>query len=98
MGGNAASLRFDAVMQRGSRDNDHLTITSHQDIERLMSAYADHMSRFDNPAVIWSGRYTLSRPGCGPGAQTASRSGVDACDCLSAVVDTEMRVDVLEML
>jgi hypothetical protein len=28
MGGNAASLRFDAIQQRGSRDNDYLTTAS----------------------------------------------------------------------
>jgi hypothetical protein len=41
MGGNAASLRFDAIQQRGSRDNDYLTAASHTDIERLMDAFAD---------------------------------------------------------
>ncbi len=34
--GNAASLRFDAIQQRGSRDNDYLTAASHADIGRLM--------------------------------------------------------------
>jgi Nucleotidyl transferase AbiEii toxin, Type IV TA system len=41
MGGNAASLRFDAVQQRGSRDNDYLTVASRSDIERLMDAFAE---------------------------------------------------------
>ncbi len=40
MGGNGASLRFDAVQQRGSRDNDYLTVATHEDIERLMDAFA----------------------------------------------------------
>jgi len=44
MGGNAASLRFDAVMQRGSRDNDYLTVASHQDIERLMGAFGERFA------------------------------------------------------
>jgi hypothetical protein len=41
MGGNAASLRFAAVQQRGSRDNDYLTAASHADIARLMDAFAE---------------------------------------------------------
>ncbi|MGC2306446.1 hypothetical protein [Candidatus Binatus sp.] len=41
MGGNAASLRFDAIQQRGSRDNDYLTAASHADIGRLMDAFAE---------------------------------------------------------
>lgn len=41
MGGNAASLRFDAIQQRGSRDNDYLTTASHADIGRLMDAFAE---------------------------------------------------------
>lgn len=41
MGGNAASLRFDAIQQRGSRDNDYLTAASHADIGRLMEAFAE---------------------------------------------------------
>jgi len=36
MGGNGAALRFDAVKQRGSRDNDYLTAASPEDIDRLM--------------------------------------------------------------
>ncbi len=41
MGGNAASLRFDAIQQRGSCDNDSLTAASHSDIGRLMDAFAE---------------------------------------------------------
>jgi hypothetical protein len=41
MGGNGASLRFDAVSQRGSRDNDYLTAATPEDIERLM----EHLGR-----------------------------------------------------
>jgi hypothetical protein len=41
MGGNAASLRFDAIQQRGSRDNDYLTAASQADIGRLMDAFAE---------------------------------------------------------
>ncbi len=41
MGGNAASLRFEAVQQRGSRDNDYLTAASHADIARLIDAFAE---------------------------------------------------------
>ena len=37
MGGNGASLRFDAVKQRGSRDNDYLTAATPADIKRLMA-------------------------------------------------------------
>jgi len=44
MGGNAASLRFDAIAQRGSRDNDYLTIASHTDIQRLMDAFAERFA------------------------------------------------------
>jgi hypothetical protein len=40
MGGNGASLRFDAVQQRGSRDNDYLTVATREDIKRLMDAFA----------------------------------------------------------
>ena len=36
LGGNGASLRFDAVRQPGSRDNDYLTAASPEDIDRLM--------------------------------------------------------------
>jgi hypothetical protein len=43
MGGNAASLRFDAIQQRGSRDNDYLTTASHADIGRLMDAFAERL-------------------------------------------------------
>jgi len=35
-GGNGASLRFDAIRQRGSRDNDYLTAATPEGIERLM--------------------------------------------------------------
>ncbi len=38
MGGNGASLRFDAVAQRGSRDNDYLTAATPQNIGRLMDS------------------------------------------------------------
>ena len=44
MGGNAASLRFDAIKQRGSRDNDYLTVASHEDIQGLMDAFADRFA------------------------------------------------------
>lgn len=44
MGGNAASLRFDAIQQRGSRDNDYLTAASHADIGRLMDAFAERFN------------------------------------------------------
>jgi hypothetical protein len=44
MGGNAASLRFDAVEQRGSRDNDYLTVASRADIARLMSKFAERFA------------------------------------------------------
>jgi hypothetical protein len=40
MGGNGASLRFDAVRQRGSRDNDYLTAATPEDIERLIQRLA----------------------------------------------------------
>lgn len=43
MGGNGASLRFDAVKQRGSRDNDYLTAATPEDIRRLMERFG---SRF----------------------------------------------------
>ena len=46
MGGNAASLRFDAIQQRGSRDNDYLTAASHADIGRLMDAFAERFKAF----------------------------------------------------
>jgi hypothetical protein len=38
MGGNGASLRFDAVAQRGSRDNDYLTAATPENIGRLMDS------------------------------------------------------------
>lgn len=38
MGGNGASLRFDAVEQRGSRDNDYLTAATPENIGRLMDS------------------------------------------------------------
>jgi hypothetical protein len=38
MGGNAAALRLEASMQRGSRDNDYLTTASERDIRELMDA------------------------------------------------------------
>jgi hypothetical protein len=44
MGGNAASLRFDAIQQRGSRDNDYLTVASHADIQRLMDTFAERFA------------------------------------------------------
>lgn len=40
MGGNGASLRFESVQERGSRDNDYLTVASRQDIQRVMEAFA----------------------------------------------------------
>lgn len=43
MGGNGASLRFDAARQRGSRDNDYMTAATPQDIQRLMERFG---SRF----------------------------------------------------
>ncbi len=43
MGGNGASLRFDAIRQRGSRDNDYLTAATAGDIKRLMGHFG---SRF----------------------------------------------------
>jgi hypothetical protein len=45
--GNAASLRFDAIQQRGSRDNDYLTAASHADIGRLMDAFAERFKALD---------------------------------------------------
>ena len=43
MGGNGASLRFDVIRQRGSRDNDYLTAATAGDIKRLMGHFG---SRF----------------------------------------------------
>lgn len=40
MGGNGASLRFESVQERGSRDNDYLTAASRDDIQRVMDAFA----------------------------------------------------------
>ena len=37
MGGNGTSLRFDAIRQRGSRDNDYLTAATPEDIDRLIA-------------------------------------------------------------
>jgi hypothetical protein len=37
MGGNAASLRFDAVQQRGSRDNDYLTAADELSLHEAQS-------------------------------------------------------------
>ena len=39
MGGNGASLRFDAVRQRGSRDNDYMTAATPEGIRRLMERF-----------------------------------------------------------
>ena len=49
MGDNAASLRFDAIQQRGSRDNDYLTTASHTDIGRLMDAFAERFKALHPP-------------------------------------------------
>ncbi len=38
MGGNGASLRFDTVAQRGSRDNDYLTAATPENIGWLMDS------------------------------------------------------------
>lgn len=38
MGGNAAALRLEAAHQRGSRDNDYLTVATETDIFGLMDA------------------------------------------------------------
>ena len=60
MGGNAASLRFDATKQRGSRDNDYLTVASHEDIQRLMDAFADRFAAL-HPLFLPSA-YEPTRP------------------------------------
>jgi hypothetical protein len=44
MGGNGAALRFDAVRQRGSRDNDYLTAAAPADIERLMARFGERFA------------------------------------------------------
>lgn len=61
MGGNGASLRFDAVAQRGSRDNDYLTTATEDDISRLMSALGDRFA--DLPGELMTpGRYHPKGP------------------------------------
>lgn len=61
MGGNGAALRFDAVKQRGSRDNDYLTAASPADIERLMQRLSE---RFDalGEGLLQPRRYEPKRP------------------------------------
>jgi hypothetical protein len=50
MGGNAAALRLEAAMQRGSRDNDYLTTASEVDIRGLMDALVDRFAQhFEEP-------------------------------------------------
>ncbi len=45
MGGNGASLRFDAVAQRGSRDNDYLTAATPENIGRLKTLQTSDKTR-----------------------------------------------------
>ena len=44
MGGNGAALRFDAVRQRGSRDNAYLTAAAPADIARLMDRFGQRFA------------------------------------------------------
>lgn len=58
MGGNGASLRFDAASQRGSRDNDYLTAASPAEIKRLMEALASRFAALPEPLM----RPTIYQP------------------------------------
>jgi len=49
MGGNAAALRLEVAMQRGSADNDYLTSASEQDIAGLMDAFAERFAAAPEP-------------------------------------------------
>jgi hypothetical protein len=58
MGGNGASLRFDAAAQRGSRDNDYLTAASSKQIAKLMDALAVRFAALEEPLM----RPTIYKP------------------------------------
>lgn len=49
MGGNGASLRFETVQERGSRDNDYLTVATRADIQRVMDAFAARFAPMNLP-------------------------------------------------
>jgi Nucleotidyl transferase AbiEii toxin, Type IV TA system len=49
MGGNGASLRFDAVAQRGSRDNDYLTTATEAQLDALMRSLEARFSVLPAP-------------------------------------------------
>ncbi|MGC9222169.1 MAG: nucleotidyl transferase AbiEii/AbiGii toxin family protein [Solirubrobacteraceae bacterium] len=44
MGGNGTALRFDAVRQRGSRDNDYLTAATPTDIDSLIVLFGERFA------------------------------------------------------
>jgi len=56
MGGNGAALRFDAVRQRGSRDNDYLTAAAPADIERLMARFGERFAAVGSPPAATCSR------------------------------------------
>jgi hypothetical protein len=49
MGGNGASLRFDAIAQRGSRDNDYLTTATEAQLDALMRSLEARFSALSAP-------------------------------------------------
>jgi hypothetical protein len=51
MGGNGASLRFEAAAQRGSRDNDYMTAADRKEIDKLMDAFRDRFSALPAPLM-----------------------------------------------
>jgi hypothetical protein len=60
MGGNGAALRFDAVRQRGSRDNDYLTAAAPTDIDRLMIRFGERFAGLGD--LMQPRRYVPKRP------------------------------------
>lgn len=61
MGGNGASLRFHAVEQRGSRDNDYLTVATRDDIKRLMQTFGERFAALPD-GLMQPERYEPKRP------------------------------------
>jgi hypothetical protein len=77
MGGNGASLRFETVQERGSRDNDYLTVASREDIQRVMDAFAAHFALI--PGVLQPTVYEPKGP-------------VPELDMIAYVIDVPLRL------
>jgi hypothetical protein len=63
MGGTACQLRFQASVQRGSRDDDFLTTASREEVARLMEDLREHFLPVSEDGVYFNPEpYTPARP------------------------------------